>query len=204
MKRLEPKIDEVHEVAQDDATVPNRRGLLRGAGLATAAALLGTGANLPAEAKDDGVVPAPVYFPTSYVPEVSLHGMNIVVTGASRGIGHAAALELVKAGAKVWGTSRTPLPYPAITEYPLLEFHLENPASIAAFVSAVGAVTKGRVDVLINNAGQFVFGGTTPTKPALFARFDSRLYQRRGYILGVLPALYFGQKGDRRFRQQPA
>jgi hypothetical protein len=168
MKRLEPKIDEVHEVAQDAATVPNRRGLLRGAGLATAAALLDTGLSRPAEAKDDGVVPAPVYFPTSYVPEVSLHGKNIVVTGASRGIGRATALELVKTGANVWGTSRTPLAYPAITEYPLLGLTLEDPASIAAFVSAIGAVTKGRVDVLINNAGQFVFGGTTPTNPALF------------------------------------
>jgi NAD(P)-dependent dehydrogenase (short-subunit alcohol dehydrogenase family) len=158
-----------HAVTQDDATVASRRGLLRGAGLATAAALLGTEVNHPAEAKDDGVVPAPVFFPTPYKPELSLLKKNIVVTGASRGIGRATALELVKAGARVWGTSRTPLAYPAITEYPLLEFHLEDPASIAAFVPAIDAATNGRVDALINNAGQFVFGGTTPTNPALFA-----------------------------------
>lgn len=156
------------EGPQNDATEPSRRCLLGGAGLATAAAFLGTASNHPAQAKGDGIVPAPVYYPTPYKPEVSLLRKNIVVTGASRGIGRATALELVKAGANVWGTSRTPEAYPSITEYPVLKFRLEDPASIADLVRAIGKATRGRVDVLINNAGQFVFGGAIPPNPAAF------------------------------------
>ena len=89
-------------------------------------------------------------------------GKNIVITGASRGIGRATALELLTTGANVWGTSRTPAAYPAISEYPLLTLDLEDPASIGSFVPAIGAATGGHVDVLINNAGRFVFGSTTP------------------------------------------
>jgi len=157
-----------YDAACDDATAPNRRGLLRGAGLATAAALAGTALSRPAQAAHEHVVPAPVYFPTSYVREVNLINKNIVITGASRGIGRATALDLVKAGANVWGTSRTPQDYPGITEYPLMELRLEDPASIAAFVAAIGAATGGRVDVLINNAAQLVFGTPTPLSPAAF------------------------------------
>jgi NAD(P)-dependent dehydrogenase (short-subunit alcohol dehydrogenase family) len=176
-----------HGTVHDDATVPSRRGLLRGAGLATAAALAGTAMSRPATAQDGGVVPAPVYFPTRYTPEVSLHRKNIVVTGASRGIGRATALELVKAGANVWGTSRTPQAYPGITEYPLLELRLEDPASIAAFVPAIGVATRGRVNVLINNAGQFVFGTTTPIDPAIFGMWTTNSAL-------ALQVLYLGQR----------
>lgn len=149
----------------------SRRGLFQAAGAATAAALLPAELAYAAAEGRDGpypVRPAPIYFPSRYQADVSLQGARIVVTGASRGIGRATALELAKAGAKVWGTSRTPGDYPSITEYPLLPLRLEDPASIAAFVPAIGAATGGRVDALINNAGQFVFGGSTPLKAAQF------------------------------------
>lgn len=156
---------------KDVAQSASRRGLLRAAGVSTAAALFQTDLAHAAKEKEEkeySVRPAPVYLPSSYRPGKSLQGVRIVVTGASRGIGRATALELARAGAKVWGTSRTPGAYRAITEYPLLPLRLEDPASIASFAGAVGAATGGRVDVLINNAGQFVFGGATPLNPAQF------------------------------------
>ena len=148
----------------------SRRAMLETAGLAATAAFLGPGATV-AEAKDkdkDHVVPAPVYAPTPYHREIDLTGKQIVITGASRGIGRATALELVAAGATVWGTSRTPLAYPSINEYPLLQLDLEDPASITSFVPAIATATSGRVDVLINNAGRIAFGSTTPLDPADF------------------------------------
>lgn len=148
------------------SSTSNRRAILQGAGVATAATFFETALNSASHARDAAVTPAPVFFPTRYRAELSLRNKNIVITGASRGIGRATALELVTAGANVWGTSRTPLDYPAITEYPLLQLRLEDPASIASFVSAVGSATGGRVDVLINNAAQFVFGTTTPVNPS--------------------------------------
>jgi NAD(P)-dependent dehydrogenase (short-subunit alcohol dehydrogenase family) len=156
----------------DPACKISRRTMLRRISVATAAALAGNGAIRSAEAnsaksnRSEGVVlPSPVYFPTRYRREMDLRGKNIVVTGASRGIGRVTALDLVSAGANVWGTSRTPAAYPAVTEYPLIALDIEKPTSIGAFIPAIGAATAGRVDVLINNAGRLVFGSTTPVSP---------------------------------------
>jgi NAD(P)-dependent dehydrogenase (short-subunit alcohol dehydrogenase family) len=175
---------------QPEAHSINRRNVLRSA--AVAAALFGAPfrRSVKADNPHHSVVPEPVYFPTnSGAQEISLNGKHVVITGASRGIGRATAIELVSAGAQVWGTSRTPAAYPGITEYPLLPLNLEDPASIAAFVSAVGAATGGRIDVLINNAGRFVFGSTTPlaADPALFALWSANT------ALG-LQTLYLGHR----------
>ena len=159
-----------HANAPDALSGLSRRAMLGTAGLATAA-ILAPAVAAAKEADKERVVPAPVYSPTPYQREIDLAGKNIVITGASRGIGRATALELLTTGANVWGTSRTPAAYPAISEYPLLTLDLEDPASIGSFVPAIGAATGGRVDVLINNAGRFVFGSTTPLSadPAAFA-----------------------------------
>src|SRR5687768_14668546 len=87
----------------------SRRAMLGTSGLAATAAILVPLART-ADAKQT-VVPAPVYSPTRYNREIDLQGKNIVITGASRGIGRATALELLDAGANVWGTSRTPAAY---------------------------------------------------------------------------------------------
>src|SRR5215471_15074999 len=152
-KRFQFLIKEISTMNKDVQDRISRRVMLGTAGMAATGALLGSVAHA-AEDKVSVIVPAPVYAPTRYRREIDLLGKNIVITGASRGIGRATALELLSAGANVWGTSRTPAAYPAINEYPLLALNLENPLSISAFVQKIGAVTGARVDVLINNAGR--------------------------------------------------
>ena len=124
----------------------SRRAMLGTVGLAATAAILNPTTSRAEDIKEN-TVPAPVYSPTKYRREINLQGKNVVITGASRGIGRATALELLSAGANVWGTSRTPANYPAITEYPLLPLNLEDPLSIGAFVQTIGAATGARVEL---------------------------------------------------------
>lgn len=73
-----------------------------------------------------------------------------LVTGASSGIGEAAAQRLTAAGYKVYGTSRR-----AVTgqrSYAMLVLDVTSDESVAA---AVGEIMRleGRIDLLVNNAG---------------------------------------------------
>ncbi|MCA9131232.1 MAG: oxidoreductase [Planctomycetales bacterium] len=74
-----------------------------------------------------------------------------LVTGASSGIGKATAERLMKAGYKVYGTSRRGA---ALGQQPfeMLALDVTNDASVAA---AVGELIRreGRIDLLVNNAG---------------------------------------------------
>jgi 2-deoxy-D-gluconate 3-dehydrogenase len=91
-----------------------------------------------------------------------LGGKCAVVTGASRGIGAAIALGLARAGASVFGVSRTP-PEAGLGEairetgarFEHLAIDLSAPGSVAAVVAA--ALTAfGRIDILVNNAALLV------------------------------------------------
>ena len=75
-----------------------------------------------------------------------------LVTGASSGIGQAAALALVHAGFEVIGTSRNTAnttPLPGVT---LLELDVASDASVRTLVDHV-IDRFGRIDILVNNAG---------------------------------------------------
>lgn len=73
-----------------------------------------------------------------------------LVTGASSGIGRAVAVELVRRGYRVYGTSRSP---ETVTDpvqgVNYLALDLTDYASVEACAEAVGVV-----DVLVNNAGE--------------------------------------------------
>jgi 3-oxoacyl-[acyl-carrier protein] reductase len=90
----------------------------------------------------------------------ALDGELAIVTGASRGIGRAIALELGRQGAQVVGTATSEAGANAIGEYLAaaglkgrgMVLNLADPASIDAFLSAVEQ-DFGTPYVLVNNAG---------------------------------------------------
>jgi len=76
-----------------------------------------------------------------------------VVTGASSGIGYAISAELVAAGAKVYGLSRS-VPEKPVGGVVYLQVDLTQ----AAQVAAVAAQIPEMVDLLVNNAGMMQRG----------------------------------------------
>ncbi|MFC4699274.1 3-oxoacyl-ACP reductase FabG [Glaciecola siphonariae] len=86
-----------------------------------------------------------------------LTGKVALVTGASRGIGKAIALQLVSQGATVVGTATSDAGAQAISEYlgdkgKGLTLNVTSDESIAQVVSSI-AETFGAPDILVNNAG---------------------------------------------------
>jgi NAD(P)-dependent dehydrogenase (short-subunit alcohol dehydrogenase family) len=75
-----------------------------------------------------------------------------LVTGASSGIGKAAALALAAAGFEVVGTSRNASRVPAHDSVTFLDLDVTSDESVTAVVQRV-IERFGRLDVLINNAG---------------------------------------------------
>ncbi|TFV90307.1 3-oxoacyl-ACP reductase FabG [Oxalobacteraceae bacterium OM1] len=93
--------------------------------------------------------------------EVNLENQVALVTGASRGIGRAIAVELAKQGAKVIGTATTEAGAAAITEY-LTALRPDagkgivlNVTDAQACNSVIDQVQKefGGLSILVNNAG---------------------------------------------------
>jgi 3-oxoacyl-[acyl-carrier protein] reductase len=89
---------------------------------------------------------------------MNLENQVALVTGASRGIGKAIALELARQGAKVVGTATTPSGAEAIGAY-LAEFGgkgvVLNVTDAQQCVAVVDEVSKnvGPIAILVNNAG---------------------------------------------------
>src|SRR5262245_18921284 len=78
-------------------------------------------------------------------------GKVILLTGASRGIGLAAARELQKRGATVVAGVRDPRRMPAVGGVEVIHLDTSDAQSCRAFVERAGR-EHGRIDGLINNA----------------------------------------------------
>ncbi|MBB3957222.1 short-subunit dehydrogenase [Novosphingobium sediminicola] len=79
------------------------------------------------------------------------------VTGASSGIGKAAALALNRAGYRVIGTSRKAAPGEVRDGIRMIACDVTSDASVAAAVASAHS-ELGRIDLLVNNAGYAISG----------------------------------------------
>ena len=86
----------------------------------------------------------------------------ILITGASSGIGKASAEYLANQGHTVYGTSRFPGSYPKPNDYTILQMDVTDVDSIQTAVNQI-IEDKGKIDVLINNAGVHVAGSIEDT-----------------------------------------
>ncbi|GAA4640036.1 oxidoreductase [Actinoallomurus vinaceus] len=110
-----------------------------------------------------------------------------LVTGASSGIGRAAALALAQAGFQVVGTSRNAAGVTPVDGVRFLDLDVAGDASVAA---TVGQVIEwfGRIDVLVNNAGIGSAGAAEESSLAQDQRvFDINVFGVIRMTKAVLP-----------------
>ena len=86
----------------------------------------------------------------------NLSGRIALVSGASRGIGHAIATGLAEAGATTFGLARSPAP--ADGAYAYRQCDVTDVKEVAALMAEVFAA-HGRIDILVNAAGITLPGG---------------------------------------------
>jgi NAD(P)-dependent dehydrogenase (short-subunit alcohol dehydrogenase family) len=110
-----------------------------------------------------------------------------LVTGASAGIGEAAARALVGAGFTVYGTSRRAVAGEGRDEVVLLPLDVTDDKSVASAVREV-LDRSGRIDVLVNNAGLGVAGAAEESSiEQARALFDTNLFGSVRMTRAVLP-----------------
>src|SRR4051812_26416866 len=114
-------------------------------------------------------------------------GRVALVTGASSGIGEAAAHELLAAGFTVYGTSRTAAAGEERDGVAFLPLDVTDDQSVADAVRGVLG-RSGRIDVLVNNAGLGVAGAAEESSiDQARALFDTNLFGSIRMTRAVLP-----------------
>jgi short-subunit dehydrogenase len=130
-------------------------------------------------------------------------GKVIIVTGASEGIGRAAVRCLAQAGAKVALVARNRARLEELvqelrgTDHEALGVptDLRDPQAVAQMVEQV-RVAFGRIDVLINNAGQSAAGTVADVDPAIFRQImELNIYGALAAIQAVVPVMRAGGGG---------
>src|SRR3954470_24156965 len=112
-----------------------------------------------------------------------------LVTGASSGIGEAAARALRKAGFTVYGTSRRAVAGEERDELVFLPLDVTDDESVAGAVREVLA-RSGRIDVLVNNAGLGIAGAAEESSiEQARALFDTNVFGSIRMTRAVLPQM---------------
>ena len=115
-----------------------------------------------------------------------------LVTGASSGIGLAAAQALLERGFTVVGAARRQEPMAPLVPAGLqpLALDLAEPASIAAAAERLAQDHPGGIDLLVNNAGYGVYGSVEETPLAVARRqFEVNLFGLADLTQRLLPAM---------------
>ncbi|HEY4180949.1 MAG TPA: SDR family NAD(P)-dependent oxidoreductase [Kofleriaceae bacterium] len=126
--------------------------------------------------------------------------MNILVTGASSGIGRATAISLARAGHRVFAAARRTTALLELQREAGIEpitLDLDDAASIHAAVTAIEEATDGYgLDVLVNNAG-FATAGALAELPdqALRAQFETNVFGLMTLTRAVLPKMITRRAG---------
>ena len=104
-----------------------------------------------------------------YLPD-RFKGKIVIVTGAESGIGKATATRFALEGASVYGLglreelgndwARSIKGYGVFVQF--LKCDVTNSSSVASVIEAIGS-EHGQIDVLVNNAGKFLYGDVTET-----------------------------------------
>jgi len=116
-------------------------------------------------------------------------GRVALVTGASSGIGEAAARELAAAGFTVYGTSRRAAAGEEREGVRFLPLDVTDDDSVAAAVREV-IDRSGRIDVLVNNAGLGIAGAAEESSiEQARALFDTNLFGSIRMTRAVLPQM---------------
>lgn len=110
-----------------------------------------------------------------------------LVTGASSGIGLVVAQSLAKAGYRVFGTSRKPVPdSPGVT---MLVCDVTSQASVDQAVETI-VNQAGRIDLVVNNAGVGLLGAAEESSIAQAQRlFDVNVFGVARVVNAVLPVM---------------
>lgn len=126
-------------------------------------------------------------------PAPELRGAIVLVTGGTKGIGHAIASAFLEAGATVVVCGRTAPPQtPVQDRATFISCDVRDPLAVERLFESI-ASTYGRLDVLINNAG----GSPSMDAATAPARLTEKIVQ-----LNLLGALYCSQSANRLMQQQ--
>jgi short-subunit dehydrogenase len=119
-----------------------------------------------------------------------------IVTGASSGIGEAAAELLAKSGYKVYGTSRKGA-QGAQRSYQMIALDVNSEASIDAAIKEIINI-EGRIDLVVNNAGFGVApgGAEESTIEQTKMIFDTNFFGTVRMVRAVVP--YMRKQGEGR------
>ncbi len=110
---------------------------------------------------------------------------SVLITGASKGIGRAIAIEATKRGHRVVATARDPRTLEDLDVDQRLALDVTDPDSIAAAVAAAG-----EIDTLVSNAGVIFYAAVEATPPEELARlFDRNTLGALRVAQAVMPGM---------------
>lgn len=130
--------------------------------------------------------------------------MNIIITGASKGIGFAIAQQFAAHGHDLYLTSKTPADLEKAATDLRAQFPLENIEYFASDLSQKANVDafskwclqKTQADILINNAGYFVPGKLMEeAEGQLQGQLDTNLFSAYHLTRAILPSMLTKKSG---------
>jgi NAD(P)-dependent dehydrogenase (short-subunit alcohol dehydrogenase family) len=115
---------------------------------------------------------------------------NVLITGASSGIGSEAAKYLAASGLRVYGTSRSQRsPSPDADGIHWLALDVNDESSIAAAIETM-ASAEGGIDAVVCNAGMGIFGSVEETSiDAAREQFETNYFGVLRMLRATLPAM---------------